>query len=205
MIDSDTFCELDITHLDRKARKTQRVSFKNAIKLMMVLPGKNAKDGRANFVRGLLQFIACDAQLKAVIDRNAESNDLLNILAREALRIETSDAAPSDNQNGRLISNTVAAAPTSEKNLDVLILPPSLASFALFSRSQAGGHLNTTGITHLPRNAPSLCPNHPLLAFPRPARAWKEQVFSPGSGSPSRRRNAGTSDASTARWDVSHP
>ena len=43
LIDSNTFCESDITYLDRGAMRTQLVSFKNSIKLVMVLPGKNAK------------------------------------------------------------------------------------------------------------------------------------------------------------------
>ena len=106
VIESNALYESDFSYIQRGTVKTQLVSFKNAIKLAMVLPGKNAKDGRADFAHVLLQFIAGDAGLKAAIDKNAESTALLNILAREAIRIESCDTGP---------SNASAAAPAGER------------------------------------------------------------------------------------------
>ena len=118
VIDSNALYESDFSYIQRGHVKTQLVSFKNAIKLVMALPGKNAKLGRADFAHVLLHFIAGDTQLKAAIDKNAESTDLLNILAREAIRIESSDAGP---------STAPAAAPAGEKPcVCMLAIPPPL-------------------------------------------------------------------------------
>jgi hypothetical protein len=114
VIESNALFESDFSHFRRGTLTTHLVSFKNAIKLVMALPGKNAKEARADFAHVLLQFIAGDSQLKVDIDKNAESSNLLNILAREAIRIESSEAVPSDRQLGLLISNA-AAAPAGEK------------------------------------------------------------------------------------------
>ncbi len=92
--------ESGFSHFRRGTLTTHLVSFKNAIKFVMALPGKNAKEALADFAHVLLQFIAGDSQLKADIDKNAESSNLLNILAREAIRIESSEAVPSDRQFG---------------------------------------------------------------------------------------------------------
>jgi hypothetical protein len=110
VIESNALCESDFSYIQRGTVKTQLVSFKNAIKLVMALPGKNARDGRADFAHVLLQFIAGDPRLKATIDKNAESTALLYILAREAIRIETSDAGP---------SNAPAAPPAGESLVSV--------------------------------------------------------------------------------------
>ena len=98
VIDSNALYESDFSYIQRGHVKTQLVSFKNAIKLVMTLPGKNAKLGRADFAHVLLHFIGGDTRLKAAIDNNAESTDLLNILARQGIRlgIESSDAGPSN-------------------------------------------------------------------------------------------------------------
>jgi hypothetical protein len=174
LIDSNSFSKSDITYIDRGTMKTQLVSFKNAIKLVMVLPGKNAKDGRANFAQVLLQFIAGDAQLKSDIDKNAESNDLLNILAREALQIETSETASSNNQNGNVPS---AAASVGEKNLVCSTLSPLPRQLRSLSFSKAGGHLNT----------------HPI---PFPIRgACAEHEFSHASSGSSHRARSQQADA----------
>ena len=49
------------------------VSFANAIKLLMLLPGKLAQAHRSKFAQTLCQYYAGDAKLKAEIDRNAGS------------------------------------------------------------------------------------------------------------------------------------
>ena len=47
------------------------VSFANAIKLLMLLPGKLAQTHRSKFAQTLCQYYGGDAKLKAEIDRNA--------------------------------------------------------------------------------------------------------------------------------------
>jgi hypothetical protein len=76
--------------------KIGMVSFANAIKLLMLLPGKLAQAHRSKFAQTLCQYYAGDAKLKAEIDRNAGSSEWLHVLAREALAAERLRSAELD-------------------------------------------------------------------------------------------------------------
>ena len=86
LIASEKLSDTDLTYISvGTTKKISMVSFTNAIKLMMLLPGKLAQVNRQKFAQILHQYYAGTAELKAQIDRNASSPDLLHILAREAL------------------------------------------------------------------------------------------------------------------------
>jgi hypothetical protein len=110
------FFELDITYVVRGVRKMPLVSFHQAIKLLMVLPGVKANDGRGKFAQVVHAFIAGDPELKTKIDENAESLHWFNVLARESLQAdraaasnrqthETSTSAGAANCNGNGLQN----------------------------------------------------------------------------------------------------
>ena len=83
------FDESDLTYVvHSQYKKISIVSFAKAIKLLMVLEGKTARVERGKFARVLHLFYAGDAELKAEIDSNANSQEWLNVLAREALSAE---------------------------------------------------------------------------------------------------------------------
>jgi hypothetical protein len=100
LISSNRFNASDITYIYfGKLRKIGMVSFANAIKLLMLLPGKLAKANRSKFAQTLYQYYAGDAKLvklKAEIDRNAGSSEWLHVLAREALAAERLRSAELD-------------------------------------------------------------------------------------------------------------
>lgn len=86
LIASEKLSSTDLTYISvGTKKKICMVSFTNAIKLMMLLPGNFAQVNRQKFAQILHQYYAGSAELKAQIDRNAASHDLLHILAREAL------------------------------------------------------------------------------------------------------------------------
>jgi hypothetical protein len=89
------FFESDITYVVSGVRKMPLVSFHQAIKLLMVLPGVKANDGRGKFAQVVHAFIAGDPELKTKIDENAESLHWFNVLARESLQ---SDRAAASNR-----------------------------------------------------------------------------------------------------------
>jgi hypothetical protein len=95
IVAGNQFCVSDITFVVRGNRKTPLVSFNQAFKLMMVLPGVKAKDGRGKFAQVIHAFIAGDPELKTKIDENAESLHWFNVLARESLQ---SDRAAASNR-----------------------------------------------------------------------------------------------------------
>jgi hypothetical protein len=89
LLAGNQLCESDVKYCVRGEKmKIPLVSFTNAIKLMMLLPGKNAKDGRAKFARVLHKYIAGDPDLRAELEKNAQSQHWLNVLARKTLEVE---------------------------------------------------------------------------------------------------------------------
>ena len=75
----------------RGGYKTKLVSLSDAIELVMVLPGKVAKETRAQFVNVIRRYLAGDRTLVAEIEANARSNSPIAQLARASLDI-TPDA-----------------------------------------------------------------------------------------------------------------
>ena len=67
-------------------RKTKTVHFKDAIELVMVLPGKVAKEMRCKFAEIITRYFAGDATLLPEIQANAESSHPVAELARDALK-----------------------------------------------------------------------------------------------------------------------
>jgi len=84
----------DIFHSDKMSErqlskrggaKTKLISFKHALELIMVLPGKIAKETRAQFADVIHRYMAGDPSLAAEIEANAESSDPVNQFARATL------------------------------------------------------------------------------------------------------------------------
>ena len=75
LIASEKLRDTDISYIFVGAtnNKISVVSFANAFKLLMLLPGKFAQVNRGKFARILHQYYASCAELKAQIDRNAAS------------------------------------------------------------------------------------------------------------------------------------
>lgn len=67
---------------------TKLISFKHAIELIMVLPGKIAKETRAQFADVIHRYMAGDASLGKEIQANAESAAPIHELARSTLADE---------------------------------------------------------------------------------------------------------------------
>ena len=70
--------------------KVKLVSVQNAIQLVMVLPGKFAKDVRSQFAQILTRYMAGDKSLIREIEDNEESDAPIAVLARASL--ESDDA-----------------------------------------------------------------------------------------------------------------
>ncbi len=66
----------------RGGYKTKLISFKHAIELIMVLPGKIAKETRAQFADVIHRYMAGDPMLADEIEANAGSNNPVNQFAR---------------------------------------------------------------------------------------------------------------------------
>ena len=89
--------ESDFTYIHvGTVKKIRMVSFANAVKLLMLLPGRLAQANRSKFAQTLYQYYAGDAKLKAEIDRNAGSSEWIHVLAREALAAERLGSAELD-------------------------------------------------------------------------------------------------------------
>ena len=73
--------------------KTKLVSFRDAIQLVMVLPGKVAKETRAQFASNIERYLAGDKTLHAEIDGNAESSSPIAQLARASVMGEDGESA----------------------------------------------------------------------------------------------------------------
>lgn len=71
---------------------TKLVSFENAIPLIMVLPGKVAKETRAKFSKIIQRYLAGDQSLIMEIQANAASDSPIAQMARESLGIVKEDA-----------------------------------------------------------------------------------------------------------------
>jgi hypothetical protein len=74
--------------------RTKLVSFKDGIELIMVLPGKIAKETRAQFAGIIQRYLAGDHSLIAEIQSNAASSAPIAELARESLLPQV--AAPAE-------------------------------------------------------------------------------------------------------------
>jgi hypothetical protein len=93
LISKQLLRESDITYVVlSQFKRIGILSFSNAIKLLMLLGGRNATIEREKFARVLYLFYAGDAELKRKIDDNADSKMWINILAREALKSERTAA-----------------------------------------------------------------------------------------------------------------
>ena len=77
--------------------KTRLVSFQDALELVMVLPGKVAKDTRKKASAILTRYYAGDPSLVREIQANAQSNDGINVLARASMP-EASNALVSESR-----------------------------------------------------------------------------------------------------------
>ena len=66
-------------------RKTKTLYFKDAIELIMVLPGKVAKQTRQQFADIITRYFAGDASLIPEVQANAASENPVNVMARAAL------------------------------------------------------------------------------------------------------------------------
>lgn len=72
--------------------KTKLVTFKDAIQLVMVLPGKVAKETRAQFASIIERYMAGDGSLHAEIEANAGSAAPIAQLARDSLGIQEAES-----------------------------------------------------------------------------------------------------------------
>lgn len=70
---------------------TKLLTFDNAIELIMVLPGRMAKETRLQFVDIIKRYIAGDHTLVQEIRANAQSSSPVAQMARESLNIETEE------------------------------------------------------------------------------------------------------------------
>ena len=68
--------------------RTKLVTFEHAIELIMVLPGKTAKEYRQKFVDVIKRYLAGDQTLIGEIQANAASDAPVNKMAREACAAE---------------------------------------------------------------------------------------------------------------------
>ena len=71
---------------ENHGKKTKLVTFDHALELVMVLPGKIAKEFRVKACDILKRYFAGDQSLHAELDRNAVSESPINQMARESLK-----------------------------------------------------------------------------------------------------------------------
>ena len=69
--------------------RTKLISFKDALELVMVLPGKVAKEYRHKFADIIRAYLAGDSKLIDQIEANAVSTNPINRMARESMQNET--------------------------------------------------------------------------------------------------------------------
>jgi len=91
MFPSTKFVERQLS--SRGGYKTKLVSLANAIELVMVLPGKVAKETRTQFASIIRRYLAGDNSLVAEIEANARSNSPIAQLARASLDVEVTPDA----------------------------------------------------------------------------------------------------------------
>ena len=90
-IPEDTFSSTKIVERqlsNRGGPKTKLVSFDDAILLVMVLPGKVARETRVQFRDIIRSFMGGDQSLHAKIDANAQSNSPIAQMARASMATE---------------------------------------------------------------------------------------------------------------------
>lgn len=71
--------------------RTKLVTFQDALELIMVLPGKIAKESRMQFAEIIKRYLAGDESLVTEIRANAESDSVISKLARESLDAESAE------------------------------------------------------------------------------------------------------------------
>ena len=69
--------------------RTKLVTFQDALELIMVLPGKIAKESRVQFAEIIKRYLAGDESLVTEIRANAESDSVISKLARESMEVDT--------------------------------------------------------------------------------------------------------------------
>lgn len=79
--------------------KTKLVTFKDAIQLVMVLPGLVAKETRAQFAAIIERYLAGDQSLHAEIEGNARSSTPIAQLARESVFALGGGTGDNDNES----------------------------------------------------------------------------------------------------------
>ena len=73
--------------------KTKLVSFKDALELIMVLPGNVAKETRVQFKEIITRYMAGDKSLHAEVDANAASDSPIAQMARASMAAPSEDEA----------------------------------------------------------------------------------------------------------------
>ena len=76
---------------DNGGRPTKLISFPNALELVMVLPGRVAKETRTQFANIIQRYLAGDHSLISEIQANAASAAPVAQMARESLGIATEE------------------------------------------------------------------------------------------------------------------
>jgi hypothetical protein len=71
--------------------RTKLVTFQDALELIMVLPGKIAKESRVQFADIIKRYLAGDESLVKEIRANAESDSVISRLARESLDADNTE------------------------------------------------------------------------------------------------------------------
>ena len=69
--------------------RTKLVTFQDALELIMVLPGKIAKESRVQFAEIIKRYLAGDESLVTEIRANAESDSVISKLARDSMEVDT--------------------------------------------------------------------------------------------------------------------
>jgi hypothetical protein len=106
--------------------KTKLVSFRDALQLVMVLPGKVAKETRAQFASIIQRYLAGDKTLHAEIEQNSESSSPVAQLARASIegdgenplkrrKIHDAEVAKMELENARMAAENQQLAITNQK------------------------------------------------------------------------------------------
>jgi hypothetical protein len=98
VFDSSNFIERQLSK--HGGHKTKLVSLRNAMQLVMVLPGKMAKETRAQFAGVIERYIAGDMSLHEEIEANAGSSNGMARLARKSLKENMTHGEESSEQVG---------------------------------------------------------------------------------------------------------
>ena len=80
---------------NNKNKKTYTIHFRDAIELIMNIPGKTAKQTRQQFANIITRYFAGDSTLIAQIEANSESDNPINRMARETVKANNSEEADS--------------------------------------------------------------------------------------------------------------